>query len=148
MTVGEAWAFEGAKSLEVIGPDKARLRVTDDGTSKLVAPDRVGVYEIALNDDKLVRVAAPAERKVELSPRRASPQTRAASLGDVRAKLDISPHIAIALLALLVAELVLRAWSRRTAAGQGELRSVPPEPRLNRQDHERRSALSKVRAAR
>jgi hypothetical protein len=113
--VGEAWSFEGAKSLEVTGPDKARLRVTDDTTGKLVVPDRIGTYDIVLDGQKLLRLAAPAEREVDLRPRSVSPQTRASSLGDVRAKIDMSPHIAVTLLALLVAELGLRMWARRTA---------------------------------
>jgi len=112
-TVGETWAFEGAKSLEVTGPDKVRLRVTDEATSKTVVPDRIGVYEISLDGDKLVRVAAPAEREVDLRPRPVAPQTRSASLGDTRARLDLSPHLAMVLLALLVAELVLRLWARK-----------------------------------
>jgi hypothetical protein len=113
--VGEAWAFEGAKSLEVTGPEKTRLRVTDDATSKLVVPDRIGVYEIKLDGDKLLRVAAPAEREIDTRPRPVTPETRAASLGDVRAKLDVSPYVAVGLLALLVAELGLRMWARTAA---------------------------------
>jgi VWA domain-containing protein len=112
-TVGEAWAFEGAKSLEVVGPDKTKLRVTDEGNGKLVMPDRIGVYEITLDGDKMIRIASPAERETDLRPRAANPETRASTLGDIRAKLDVSPHIAVLLLALLVAELGLRAWARR-----------------------------------
>jgi len=111
-TVGEAWAFQGAKSLEVVGPDKAHLRVTDDGTSKLVVPDKIGTYDIKLDGDKLIRLAAPAEREVDLRPRPVNPQTRAASLGDIRAKLDVSPHVAALLLALFVVELGIRLWVR------------------------------------
>ncbi len=112
-TVGEAWAFEGAKSLEVIGPEKSRLRVGNDPMIKTVVPDRIGVYEISLDGDKLVRVAAPAEREVDLRPRPVAPQTRSASLGDTRAKLDLSPHLAVVLLGLLVSELALRLWARK-----------------------------------
>jgi hypothetical protein len=128
-TVGEAWAFEGAKTLEVTGPDKKLLRVTDEATTKLVVPDRIGTYEITLDGDKLIRLAAPAEREVDLRPRAVNPQTRAAALGDVRAKRDISPHIAMALLLLLVAELALRAWaraSRSNRAAPDPVGSGPP----------------------
>lgn len=112
--VGEAWAFEGAKSLEVTGPDKVRLKVTDDTTGKLVVPDRIGPYEIVLDGQKVLRLAAPAEREVDLRPRSVTPQTLATSLGDVRAQIDVSPHIAVTLLGLLVAELGLRVWARRS----------------------------------
>jgi hypothetical protein len=111
--VGEAWAFGGAKAVEVTGPDKTRLRTTDDANGKTVVPERIGVYDIVLDGDKLVRVAAPAEREVDLRPRAVSPQTRSVALGDIRAKLDISSHIAVLLLALFVAELGLRLWARR-----------------------------------
>jgi hypothetical protein len=111
--VGEAWAFEGAKSLEVTGPDKTHLRTTDDANGKTVVPDRIGIYELVLDGDKLVRLAAPAEREVDLRPRATNPQTRASTLGDIRAKLDVSSHIAVLLLALFVAELGLRLWARR-----------------------------------
>jgi hypothetical protein len=112
-TVGEAWAFEGAKSLEVTGPDKTRLRTTEDANGKSVVPDRIGVYDVVLDGDKLIRLAAPAEREVDLRPRAARPETRASALGDIRAKLDVSSHIAVLLLALFVAELGLRIWARR-----------------------------------
>jgi len=80
-----------------------------------VVPDRIGTYEITLDGDKLVRVAAPAEREVDLRPRPVSPQTKATSLGDVRSRVDLSPYLAVVLLALLVAELGLRIWAKRTS---------------------------------
>jgi hypothetical protein len=113
ITVGEAWTFEGAKSLEVTGPDKTPLRVVDEATRKVVMPDRVGVYEITLDQDKLTRVVAAAEKEVDGRPRRVNPATNAASLGDTRAKVDLSPYLAVGLLALLVGELGLRIRARR-----------------------------------
>jgi hypothetical protein len=115
ITVGEAWAFEGAKSLEVIGPEKAKLRVTEEPTRKVVSPDRIGIYEITLDRDKLTRVVAASESEVDGRPRRVSPNTRSSSLGDTRAKIDLSPYLAIGLLALVVGELALRLRARQTA---------------------------------
>jgi hypothetical protein len=114
ITVGEAWAFDGAKSLDVVGPEKSRLRPTEEPTRKVVVPDRIGVYEIALDNDKLTRVAAASEREVDERPRRVNPDTGSSSLGDTRAKVDLSPYIAITLLGLLVGELALRLRARRT----------------------------------
>jgi hypothetical protein len=114
ITVGEAWVFEGAKSLEVLGPEKTKLRVTEEPTRKLVGPDRIGVYEITLDQDKLTRVVAASEREVDERPRRVNPDTRSSSLGDTRARIDLSPYLAMGLLALLVSELALRLWARRT----------------------------------
>jgi hypothetical protein len=79
----------------------------------VAVPDHIGTYEITIDGDKLLRVAAPAEREVDLRPRPVTPQTHAASLGDLRAKRDLSPYIAVVLLALLVSELGLRMWARR-----------------------------------
>jgi hypothetical protein len=63
-----------------------------------------------------VRVAAPVEREVDLRPRPVAPAAGSTSLGDVRAKLDLSPYLAVVLLALLVAELSLRAIAGKTGA--------------------------------
>jgi hypothetical protein len=122
-TVGEAWRFEGAKSLKAMAPDKTELRVADEPTGKVLVPDRIGVYEITLDGDKQVRVASAAEREVDMRPRPATQQTKSTSLGDVRSRVDLSPYLAVVLLALLVAELALRIWARRattviSAAGQ------------------------------
>jgi hypothetical protein len=114
ITVGEAWAFEGAKSLEVVGPEKTKLRVTEESARKVVVPDRIGVYEIALDHDKMTRVVAASEKEVDERPRRINEKTRSSSMGDTRAKIDLSPYLAIALLALLVGELALRLRARRT----------------------------------
>ena len=114
ITVGEAWAFEGAKSLDVVGPDKTKLRVADEPGRKVIVPDRIGVYEITLDHDKLTRVVAASEREVDQRPRRVSEKTLSPSMGDTRSKIDLSPYLAIALLALLVGELGLRLWARQT----------------------------------
>ncbi|MET0592503.1 MAG: VWA domain-containing protein [Polyangiaceae bacterium] len=115
ITVGDAWSFEGAKSLEVVGPDHNKLRVADEPTRKVVAPDRIGVYDIALDGEKLTRVVAASEKEVDGRPRQATAQTRSSTLGDTRAKIDVSPYLSMLLLALLVAELALRVQARRSA---------------------------------
>ena len=89
----------------------------------LASHTRIGVYEITLDGDKQVRVASAAEREVDMRPRPATQQTKSTSLGDVRSRVDLSPYLAVVLLALLVAELALRIWARRattviSAAGQ------------------------------
>jgi hypothetical protein len=114
ITVGEAWAFEGAKSLEIIGPEKNKLRVAEEPTRKVVVPDRIGIYEIVLDHDKLTRVVAASEKEVDGRPRRVNPSTQSLSLGNTRASVDLSPYLAIVLLALLAGELALRLRARRT----------------------------------
>ncbi|HMI83613.1 MAG TPA: VWA domain-containing protein [Polyangiaceae bacterium] len=124
ITVGEAWTFEGAKSLQVVGPEKNKLPITDEPTRKVVVPDRIGTYELGLDGDKLTRVVAASEKEVDQRPRRVSPDTRASSLGDTRAKIDLSPYLAIGLLALLVGELALRLRARRASSVDAE-RAAP-----------------------
>lgn len=120
ITVGEAWAFEGAKSLEVSGPDKTKLRVAEEPGRKVVVPDRIGVYEITLDRDKMTRVVAASEREVDERPRRVGQNTRASSLGDTRAKVDLSPYLAMCLLGLLVGELAFRVRARRSPSPAAE----------------------------
>jgi hypothetical protein len=112
--VGDAWSFEGASSLSAVGPGKTALRVAEHGSRKIVTPDHIGPYEITVDQDKLTRVAAAVESEVDGRPRAISAKTAASSLGDVRSKVDLSPYLAVTLLALLFAELALRVRARRT----------------------------------
>jgi hypothetical protein len=47
-------------------------------------------------------------------------------MGDTRAKVDLSPYLAVILLALLVAELALRLWARRTPSNGDASQLAPP----------------------
>lgn len=114
--VGRPWAFEGARSLEVRGPGGARLPIRDEPTRKIATPELAGTYEVTLDGEKRTRVAAVPEREIDLRPRRVVSGARSSSLGEVRAKVDASPYVAVALLALMVAELALRLWIRRESA--------------------------------
>jgi hypothetical protein len=53
------------------------------------------------------------EAEVDMRPRRSAEQHQASALGGVVAAVDASRHVAIGLLALLFAELLLRALSSR-----------------------------------
>ncbi len=54
------------------------------------------------------------DREIDLHPRRVHEDARAASLGGVDPSLDVSPYVALALLALFAAELALRLAGQRT----------------------------------
>jgi len=118
--VGEPWVFEGATSLRVKGPRQDELAVTAEATRKVVHPDRIGAYEILVDGDRLSRVAAAAEREVDLRSRPVAPSARAAAFGELRANTDVSSYVALALLALLAGELSLRGWARRTSTSRAE----------------------------
>ena len=57
-----------------------------------------------------------AEAEVDTRPRNVSDDQQGASLGGVEASVDISHYIAIALLALMLAELIVRVVSPRFRA--------------------------------
>lgn len=110
--VGQPWAFEGARALEVRGPMGDAVPATEEATRKLVVPELLGSYEAMLDGEKLVRIAATSERETDLRPRKVAEAARSTSLGEVRAKIDISPWLATMLLGLMVAELGLRLRAR------------------------------------
>jgi hypothetical protein len=84
----------------------------DEGVARIVPP-LVGVYHISVDGKTETRVAAPVARELDFRPRPASPATSGEGLGERRAAVDVSGQVALALLALVAAEIALRAWSRR-----------------------------------
>ena len=73
----------------------------------------MGVYRISVDGKAETRVAAPVARELDFRPRPAAPTTSGEGMGERRAAVDISGQVALALLALVAAEIALRAWSRR-----------------------------------
>jgi hypothetical protein len=132
--VGEAWSFDGYRSVKVqrvsvAGPDKPQPVPVIDGASGaplgkpgsasspaagtaerrlLAAPPLAGLYELELDGDHTTRVAAVPDREIDLHPRRVRDEARSASLGGIDPSLDVSPYVALFLLALFAVELVLR----------------------------------------
>jgi hypothetical protein len=111
--------FDAVGSLEVKGPTGASVPVRTEASRKLVTPDRIGLYRIVLDDNRLTRVAAPAEREIDFRPHPLDPAATGASLGEVRAKVGVSPYVAVLVLALLVCELALRLLIHRASPGAG-----------------------------
>ncbi len=99
----------------------ADIDVVRDGTRAHVSPPLIGAYHIKDGDEDELRVAAPVAREVDLRPRAKAAKAAGTHLGATRTLVDISSRVALALLALLVVELVLRARAgkpRGTAAGE------------------------------
>jgi von Willebrand factor type A domain/Aerotolerance regulator N-terminal len=148
--VGEVWTFDGYRSVKVervslagpgAGNDKPRPVPVFDAASGLplglppagapaageperrlrAAPPLAGLYALELDGDRTTRVAAVPEREIDLRPRRVRDEARAASLGGVDPSLDVSPYVALLLLALFAAELVLRLLGQRAAHPQTPL---------------------------
>lgn len=129
--VGEGWTFEGYRKVAVsrllpgeggAAPRPEPIRVlAEDGAGRAAGerlradPSLAGLYELDLDGERVTRVAAVPDREIDLRPRRARDETRAASLGGVDPSLDVSPYVALLLLALFAAELALRLVGRRAA---------------------------------
>jgi hypothetical protein len=110
--VGTTWRFPGAHLVEVQGPKGPLAVARDEGVVRVVPP-LVGVYRISVDGKAETRVAAPVARELDFRPRPAAPTTSGEGMGERRAAVDISGQVALALLALVAAEIALRAWSRR-----------------------------------
>jgi hypothetical protein len=82
-------------------------------------PAVAGLYELEFDGERTTRVAAVPDREIDLHPRRVRDEARAASLGGVDPSLDVSPYVALLLLALFAGELLLRLIGQRAAAVEG-----------------------------
>jgi hypothetical protein len=123
---GETWTFDGYHAVKIervsiAGPGKPEpIPVTEaplapGGAKKpgevrlLATPARAGLYALTLDGEETTRVATIPEREIDLRPRKVETSARSAALGGVATSLDVSPYVALLLLALLAAELLLRA---------------------------------------
>jgi hypothetical protein len=110
--VGGTWKLPGAHTVTAEGPAGPVATSRDEAGVRLVPP-LVGAYRLTVDDKTEMRVAAPDAHELDLRPRAASSSTAGEGLGQRRGQVDVSGHVALALLALLAAELALRVWSRR-----------------------------------
>jgi len=109
--VGVPWSFAGARQIEAEGPGGRVAAARGDGALRLI-PSLVGPYRLTVDGAKELRVAAPAQREMDLRPRSVVPAATSSSLGGGVSVVDVSWMIALALLALVAAEIVVRALTR------------------------------------
>lgn len=114
--VGAPWTFAGARQVEAQGPGGAVTAARDDGALRLV-PVLAGAYRVSIDGSKELRVAAPLAREIDMRPRAVAPSATSAALGGGVAIVDVSWMVALLLLALVAAELVLRALAGARAPG-------------------------------
>lgn len=110
--IGAAWLFGGSSAVEIAGPG-GPLKVLREGGAVRAAPTRLGAYRISVDGRPETRVVAPAPRELDMRPRAVPPAARQTPLGDSQSKVDVSWVVALALLALVSVELVMRAFGRR-----------------------------------
>jgi von Willebrand factor type A domain/Aerotolerance regulator N-terminal len=120
--VGDAWTFDGYHDVKVArvsiaGPGAPLpIPVRDDDQRLRAEPPLAGLYELTLDGERTTRVAAVPDREIDLHPRRVGEEARSASLGGMEPSLDVSPYVALVLLALFAAELALRSLGQRAEA--------------------------------
>jgi hypothetical protein len=117
--VGQAWTFDGYKDVKVwrmpldgAGAPRRIPVIEQDRRLRADAP-LAGLYELTLDGEATTRVAAVPDREIDFRPRQVRDEAHATAMGGVASALDASPYVAIALLALLAAELALRARTPR-----------------------------------
>jgi hypothetical protein len=120
--VGTAWKFAGARDVRVVGPRGDVPVIRDEGVAR-VTPPLIGRYEITVDEQREMRVAAPDERELDLRPRPYAAASSGARVADGRSSVDVSGEVALVLLALMALEMGLRVWARRR--GQPEPLAMP-----------------------
>ncbi|WP_437335740.1 VWA domain-containing protein [Sorangium sp. So ce394] len=127
LAAGETWTFDGYRDVKVerVKVDRAEgsagreaLPVVEVERRLRVSPPLAGLYELTLDGERSTRVVSVPEREIDLRPRRVAESARAAELGGMSASIDGSPYVALLLLALLAAELLLRALGGRREAAE------------------------------
>jgi hypothetical protein len=119
--VGEVWTFDGYKDVDVARVSVAGkaprepLVISKNDARPVASPSRAGLYELRLDGDSTTRVAVVPEREIDLRARRVRQDATNAALGGSAAQLDASPYIALALLALMALELILRLATKSDA---------------------------------
>jgi hypothetical protein len=111
--VGATWTLPSGASAAK-GPSGPVELVREGGRAKL-SPPLAGAYHVTIDGKDELRVAAPIARETDLRPRALKSQEASSHLGATQAQVDISPHVAIALLLLLTIEMVLRVRAQRDA---------------------------------
>lgn len=125
--VGAPWAFSGARQVEADGPiGKMTSAREGDGMLRLV-PTLIGPYRLSVDGTKELRVAAPIAREIDLKPRAVAPSATSSSMGGGVSVVDVSWTIALVLLALVAAEIVVRALTK-TTRNDGAAAAPPSAP--------------------
>ena len=119
--VGAPWLLRdeaaGARAtIAVKGPDGEPLATTRDPEGVRASPGLIGAYELKRGDRAELRVVSASPRELDTRPR-AAPPPRAGERGggSAHTQVDLSWTLALALLALLAAELTLRVVMRPRA---------------------------------
>ncbi|MGE0323922.1 MAG: VWA domain-containing protein [Polyangiaceae bacterium] len=129
-TAGVAWLFPASGELKVSGPGgqlEAELVTAEESqpATRRVTPGRLGRYRVDQSGEATYRIVSLSADELRRQAE-ASTQTSLASPENTQAsRIDVSPHIAFGLLALLTLELLVRVWRRAREGSDAE----PPASR-------------------
>jgi hypothetical protein len=108
--VGSTWTLP-ANASRAVGPG-GPVELVREGGRVTLSPPLIGAYHVTIGDREELRVAAPVAKEVDIRPRAARAPSDTSRLGATEAQIDISGHVAVALLALMLAEIALRLRAR------------------------------------
>jgi hypothetical protein len=106
--VGTSWSFDKATEVQVRN-SAGLVPVEVQGERKRVTPAVAGRYDLQLDGVAETRVAIVPERELDFRKRAVAEAAARSELGGTSSRVDISRYIAFGLLALLAAEMLLRA---------------------------------------
>jgi hypothetical protein len=113
--VGSSWSVSGfreASARRLARDDKGEPVEIDTSGGRRIVPARLGLYELLLDGTKSYRVAAIDERELAAATRELPNAADDDKLGGLAAQVDVSPQVALLLLALLAGELGIRFVAR------------------------------------
>lgn len=130
--VGAKWSMAAtgnatARRLER-GDQGQALAIDTVPTGREFVPGRAGLHELVQDGATTMRVAELDEREFRTVQVELPPEANEGSLGGTTAQVDFSPQVALFLLALLAAELAVRAAGRRLRRGGVPVADAPHAP--------------------
>ena len=136
---GLPFRFAASSHVRVTGPDDVALVPTNDGAHEraqsLFTPELVGRYRIQGSDADGERVVGFDANELRATPHPPDGAVALPNRGSEKQKLDVSPEVARAVLALMALELgvrLFRAFRRRTHDSDGKSPQSPKPPAASR----------------
>ncbi|MBX3182974.1 MAG: VWA domain-containing protein [Polyangiaceae bacterium] len=118
---GVTWVFSAPP--QVSGPDGelSQDASSTDGAARLT-PGRAGRYRVSIDGGESYRVVELSAEEVLTAPGALDQPSLTSAEGAQRARIDVSPHVALVLLGLLALELVMRLFGRLRAGPERRAR--------------------------
>jgi len=110
---GVPWIFPAASRVEIEGPG-GTLRTDQPAgeQQKAAIPERAGRYRVVIDGSAETRIVGIDAKEVTTPPREPGKQQDKVLTGGIQSQVDVSSEVALALLALLLVELVIRTLGR------------------------------------